>query len=188
MKKRRPIYFIFCEGKSNKTEVTYLNHFKRVSSNYSLTIKPTDNTNPMSMLNYAVSYSANHGYNKASGDMIFLLCDVDTEEKRKKLIEQGVFEKAKKRNVEILFSNPSFEIWFLNHFVLRKKKYQNQNGVILDLRKYLPEYDKNKDVYSFLNDIDKAIQNSKKQCKDISCLFQDDSGTDFYILIEYLLV
>ncbi|MDY6063529.1 MAG: RloB family protein [Candidatus Enterosoma sp.] len=187
MRKRRPVYFIFCEGKSNKTEVTYLGHFKRASSTYSLTIKPTDNTNPSSMLGYAVSYSKNHGYNKSSGDMIFLLCDVDTKEKRDNLIEIGIIEKARKKNVILLFSNPAFEIWFLNHFALKKRIYQNQKELIADLKKYLPEYEKNGDVYPLLDKVDVAIKNSKKQCDLESCLLQENAGTDFYVLVEYLL-
>ena len=185
---RKPVYFIFCEGTSNKTEITYLSHFRCIDSSYSMTMKPTSNTNPEAMLTYAVSYSRRQGFDERSGDKIFLLCDIDTKEKRKRLLDANIIEKAKRKHATILFSNPSFEIWFLNHFRKTTKIYQNQNEVIQDLRHFIPDYEKNKDVFKILNDnMELAIQNSRIQLHSTFCIEQENAGTDIFVLIELLI-
>lgn len=161
--KRKPVYFVFCEGASNKTETTYLSHFKKTCSEYSLIVKSTNHSDPKTMLDFAVSYSVSHGFKKSNDDQIFLLCDVDTCQKRRCLMNMEILKRAEKKNAMILFSNPSFEIWFLNHFKYHSKNYRDQDELIRELKKYLPDYEKNKDIYFFLPDIGKAIENSKRQ-------------------------
>lgn len=185
MRKRRPVYFIFCEGKSNKTETTYLMHFKKISSSYSMVIKPTDHTEPLSMLSYAVSYCRNHGFDVRSHDLIFLLLDVDTKENV--VDEERYHRKGQKKNVSVLFSNSSFEVWFLDHYIYTEKSYRNQDELIADLNRYLPEYEKNKDVFSILGSYEKALRNARRQSRGESCLFQESAGTDFYKLLEVLV-
>lgn len=102
-------------------------------------------------------------------------------------METEILKLARKKNAMILFSNPSFEIWFLNHFVCHLKNCRSQKELIDELKRYIPEYGKSRDVYPMLPDIKTALRNSKKQCKEYSCLNHDCCGTDFYILMEKVL-
>lgn len=122
------------------------------------------------------------------GDKIFLFCDVDTKDKRKQLLNDNIIEKAKTRHALILFSNPSFEIWLLNHFRRTTKVYLSQEEVIRDLKHYIRDYEKNKDVFPTLNNrLQIAIENSKMQLSKGCCLEQENAGTDVFRLIELLM-
>jgi hypothetical protein len=66
------------------------------------------------------------------------------------------------KDVIICLSNPSFELWFLLHFTpIVSKLFRSE--VIEKLKEFIPDYEKNKDVYDLL--LDKrieAIKNAKK--------------------------
>ncbi|SHI02863.1 RloB-like protein [Butyrivibrio fibrisolvens DSM 3071] len=67
------------------------------------------------------------------------------------------------RSISFVISNPTFEIWFLLHFKFTTKTYLNGDMVIGDLKKYIPDYEKSKDVYSLCNDrISDALRNADK--------------------------
>ena len=102
-------------------------------------------------------------------------------------MKKDIIGKAKKKNVSVLFSNPSFEVWFLDHYIYTEKSYLNQDELIADLKRYLPEYEKNKDVFSILGSYEKALRNARRQSGGESCLFQESAGTDFHKLLEVLV-
>src|SRR5574344_75780 len=116
MKKRtaRKVIYLFFEGQDNKTESLYFSHFK--SEDYSLKLIPNGNTDPLGMLDYACAYLKRNTVLEVR-DRVFLLIDVDNKQKEAKLINGNFPAKVKKKKFEVIFSNPSFEIWFLNHFV-----------------------------------------------------------------------
>ncbi len=53
-RKRKPIFFVACEGAHNKTESNYLQHFKN-NNGVLLKIKPTSNTAPETMLDISTT-------------------------------------------------------------------------------------------------------------------------------------
>ncbi len=188
MKKRKPIYFLFCEGKDNKTELLYFGHFNG-SSHYALKIKPSSHNDLKGMLDYALNYCRNNGYDPRFGDRIFLLTDIDTSSKRTDLLKERVWEKPKYKQIKVIFSYPSFELWFLNHFEYSTRRYHNQDELIDRLKTYIRSYEKQKDVFNFCGDYRKAIMFSKKQCE------QKDGDiwplvpfTYAYELVEFLIL
>lgn len=73
------------------------------------------------------------------------------------------------KNVRIVVNNPCFEYWFLLHYVKTQKKFANCSGVIKELKKQLPGYDKtekyfkagSKDIYARLKpNLKEAIANT----------------------------
>lgn len=76
---------------------------------------------------------------------------------------------AEYENVRIVVNNPCFEYWFLLHYVKTQKKFANCSGVIKELKKQLPGYDKtekyfkagSKDIYARLKpNLKEAIANT----------------------------
>ncbi len=121
------------------TEQWYLKHLKD-HKNYGYAIRP--------------SLFSDIGIEKAEGiidelvtggcDHITFLTDYDT------IVAQGkqvVFDKIVKRykdveEVLICDSMPSIELWFLLHFKYTTKEFTNCAEILIDLKKYLPEYEK----------------------------------------------
>lgn len=65
--------------------------------------------------------------------------------------------------IELIPSNPCFEIWYKAHFTDSIKSYVNNKELIRDLNNLIPNYKKNMDVYPLLYDkMDIAIKNSIK--------------------------
>jgi len=70
---------------------------------------------------------------------------------------------ANKSNIIACISNPCFEVWFLLHFSYSTRCLNVFEDVKMELLKYMPDYEKNKDVYHKLQPYqDKAIMNAKK--------------------------
>lgn len=58
------------------------------------------------------------------------------------------YEDAKDRGIRFADSMPAFEIWFLLHYDTPNMYYRTQDGVIDDLKKYIPDYSKNQEWLS----------------------------------------
>lgn len=76
-------------------------------------------------------------------DFVWCVFDRDT------ITEQGMSDDFKKQyntaldlGIKFADSMPAFEVWFLLHFALPSPFYISQDGVIKDLRKYIPDYSK----------------------------------------------
>ena len=97
------------------------------------------------------------------------------------------------KDINISFSNPNFELWFLLHFELYVTKIE-RSEVIQRLKKYIPQYKKNMNVYDLL--IDKrpqAIINAKKLIRihekdgiEQLCV-ESNPSTQVYSIVEEIL-
>lgn len=119
-----------------------------------------------------VEYFVKEGF-----DQVFCLLDMDRLLRVSK--EMQVYKNAnrkfsKNKDTKVIFieTNPCTEFWFLLHFLpgLTSKNYSTYEDVVLDLRRYLPGYEKTKrylgrnNLYQFLckeGDLSKAMQNSE---------------------------
>lgn len=75
-------------------------------------------------------------------------------------------KKAKTKGIEIIFSNPSFELWLLLHYVNHTKSCENSELLTM-LKKFLPDYHK-ADPELFLKTrqrTETAIHNAYKMTK-----------------------
>jgi hypothetical protein len=104
----KPTFFVFCEG---ETEETYIKHLR------SLYRLPIEIDPKIAGNRITAQYIANYKKHRTihPKDKTFLIYDSDVE---------PVLEKLKKiKNVDLLCSNPCFELWYLLHFV-------NQNAAL----------------------------------------------------------
>lgn len=184
----RSVIYLFSEGKTNKTEKLYFHNFVNLCP-YTIRFVPGNETNPEGILNFAIVYlERNTDFFRNRKDKAFIVCDVDNEEKRKRIIQEKIVDRAKKKRISFLFSNPSFEIWFLNHFKATRKPFPDGNSLTTALKKYLPNYSKNMDFFNLLQDKTKlAIKNSKFQFMDDNTGIPRSPGTKVYELVDLLI-
>lgn len=76
-------------------------------------------------------------------DSVWCVFDRDT------IIQKGMskelksqYEKALSLGIHFADSMPAFEVWFLLHFAMPHHFYSSQDGVIKELRKHIPDYEK----------------------------------------------
>ncbi|MDR0934988.1 MAG: RloB family protein [Erysipelotrichaceae bacterium] len=157
--RKRIIVFAY-EGKNNKTEKSYFNHYVPSENSCLLKHVSCGNTDPEGMVKSIKRKRKEFDY-KSDEDLTFIFMDIDNDpEKLKKIAD---IKKKLDKNTFIIESNPCFETWFLNHF---EKFCQNitSKDLIHRLKKYIADYEKNLDVFELLEPKQKtAIENSKSQ-------------------------
>lgn len=159
-KRKKVIVFAF-EGKNNRTEAIYFSHFRPCNEDYVLKPFSTGVTDPLKMIESTKAKRKIYDYN-AKEDKTYIFMDGDNDKNKIKTIKTLLPTLGK--DITIIVSNPTFELWFLNHFCKTTKSYFNGEELIDDLKKYIPEYSKNKDYHLILSNLQKnAIQNSKFQ-------------------------
>ena len=159
-RKRKPVILISTEGK-NKTEEIYFNNFKR-NNNYSIIYSKGNYTDPINMVNALQSDIKKMELQKRYGDIAYCVFDTDVDISKQEQINKAL-SKLKNKNtiIELIPSNPCFEIWYKAHFSNSTKSYNNNEELIKDLRKLIPNYQKNIEVYSIIaNKTEVAIDNA----------------------------
>lgn len=142
----------------------------RIAKRYPFQLKPTfPKHSDWKYIFKQASYCLREGYDK-------VVCLVDMDVVYSKNEMQAYHEakaKIEKARVSIIETNPCTEFWFLLHFLpsLSTKSYINYEEVVIDLRKYLPKYDKTKKyfqkvkLYEYLTtygDLKRAINYAEK--------------------------
>ena len=152
------------------TEKIYFERLKGLERYSTLRIKPDlpKHSSIQSLLDYAKKEQKTGVY-----DYVWLVFDRDillSQNLPKSILDLiNNPDKLKGQGINIADSMPSFEIWFLLHFCMPKMIYQNQDKVIEELCKYLPDYckkqewlDKN-DIYAKLKtNLNAALHNAKQ--------------------------
>lgn len=147
---------IVCEGKV--TERIYFEKYRTVlrSTNIKVEIPKTKCTDPINLTKSALAYRRDH--HLKTGDTVWCVfdCDENTNEQMAQACKiAGV-------NVLLCLSNPSFELWYLLHFTPITSKIFREEAMAR-LKEFMPDYDKNIDVYGRLEDKrEQAIKNAKQ--------------------------
>lgn len=193
LRERKKIILIGTEGK-NKTETKYFNKFNRLLTNFTIQFSNGNETDSLGVINNTVSSMNQYDIRTNEGDMVFALIDYDVKQSKQHFQKvETAQNKANKYAINVLISNPIFEIWYLQHFRYSTKSYNSNEEVLNDLKLYIPDYQKNSDVFDFLfKDINCAIQRSKKlelYHKDNDHLTFDKKcpSTEIYKLVEILI-
>lgn len=160
-KQRKPYVFIVCEGR-NKTEITYFDHFKERSAPFNLHCKPCESTDIHSMAKKAASIFVENDLDLDLGDRVFCLVDLDLEQTK---YDKFITAKKKYKKIDIIPSNPCFEVWLQYYFTKYPKVVPSSQKVKEEMAKILPGYTESMDVIAEAN-IDlsnhvQAIQNSE---------------------------
>lgn len=181
---------IGAEGK-NKTENMYFHNFNDRQNSYRIIMANGNSTDPVRMVEDIITTMEKMDINPDYGDKVYCIFDTDESERKDNQIKDAMIL-ASKNKIEVIISNPCFENWFLCHFIYTTKHLTNAN-VVQKLKKYIPNYAKNINVYSQLKNLTPtAINNAKKQCEYQKSLgrnihkVQSNPCTEIYIIIEEL--
>ena len=161
-RKIKPVYLIIAEGR-NKTETLYFSNYQKQGSPYSIRfVKAGSRTDAESLYLALEAKWKELGLSSDNGDRGYVVIDIDNDAAKASKVRE-LQKRNKVGDIRFIVSNPDFEIWFLLHFRYTTKAYSDGDAVIADLKKYIPDYAKNKDVYGLCNtNVKKAIKNSKK--------------------------
>ena len=192
-RKTKCAWLIICEGR-NRTETNYLHHFSKRDGSVCLVIKPSENTDPKGMVLRAEKLAKDLDIGKNAGDRIICLIDLDISTEKAQTIDHL---RRNHQKVEIIITNPCFEIWFLLHFTSHPDRESCSHNVKKQLARYIPNYTENMDVMQKSKEVqynyEIAIQNAEilraeHIRKNLSILSPDANPyTEMDILIKRLL-
>lgn len=161
---KKKTILIGVEGKKNRTENLYFNNFNVCGGNYIIKLANGNLTDPVKMVNDIIRTMRLNEIDSKYGDKVYCVFDGDMNDSKNAQIIKAM-SLASKHNIEIIVSNPCFEEWFLCHFVYTTK-YLSSDEVISKLRTYIPNYEKNLDIFNIINNFtDTGVRNAKKQVK-----------------------
>lgn len=189
-RKRKPIIYIICEGK--ETEVLYFKHFRTRNCLVDIVPMTSKYTAAEHLVKNAKGLLSHADYFPTDGDQLWCVFDRD-DNTNTQLKTAG--EHADKNGYKIVYSNPSFEYWYLLHFVKHNGYLKDSNAVIEQLKKKdrLEKYEKSTDVFdTLLPHQTEAIQRAKERVeqleKDNIIVLSSNSNpvTTVYELVEYL--
>lgn len=189
----KTILLIF-EGK-NKTEKLYFNNFKTRNSGVILMFPSTKDTDSLSLVEFAVQCLKEFDINIKEGDRVWCIYDTDINPQKQQQLDNAR-KLAKKFKINIALSNPCFEIWYLLHFKYSTSCFGSNESLIQELKEYIPDYDKNIDVFKIVdeikNNISYATANAMKlndyhaelgrNLENIEC----NPSTQVFEVIEYI--
>lgn len=161
-RKRKKIILIGVEG-ANKTEKNYFQGFNRRHGEYVVRFARGNDTDPLIILKSVyIAAQKDEELRFDEGDRAFCVVDTDVDCVKQRQINEAV-KYSKNKNVEVILSNPCFEVWLLQHFKYSSKSFSSNEAVIEELKKYIPTYKKSSDVFeSLLPFLKSAIDNAKK--------------------------
>ncbi|HAH63594.1 MAG TPA: hypothetical protein DCL73_16035 [Treponema sp.] len=123
-----------------ETEQIYFSEMKSIERIPGITVIPrmAAHSSVYHILKMALNEQSSLAY-----DSVWCIFDYDTVLQDK--MTQEVLDMMKNAEINgICFADslPSFEVWYLLHYVLPKQQYPNQNAVIQELQKYISGYEK----------------------------------------------
>ena len=147
------------EGK-NKTEKQYFSNFKQIQDKYLIRWASGNATDPVGIVENIKKDILQK--NLKAGDRAFAVFDIDIDPLKEDVVEKAR-NLAKEHNIELITSNPCFEVWFVLHFEDSTASYNSSKDVINKLRTYITGYKKSDDVFKVLQGRMKAaILRAKK--------------------------
>lgn len=142
--------YIFCEG---TTEEIYLRHFE--NRTYNVEIIPVDSkhTDAFGIVLFAKEYIRREKLDLELGDRGYCVFDSDPKSNPDIKKTFDVLYGCKEKGLYEIFSNPSFEVWFVLHF--REAPHgltaiQMKHEVKRLVADTYPNYSETTDVYDFL--------------------------------------
>lgn len=192
LRKRKNKILIAVEG-TNKTEKIYFSNFDDGKKPYTITIAKGNDTDPLGMIKLLSKEIDKRDIDLSNGDIAFCIFDTDINSKKNKIIEDAI-NLAKEKGIRVITSTPCIELWFLLHFEYTTARLSN-NGVIKRLKKYLPKYQKNINIFSDIKDkVYEAIERAKRlesfqlQNNKVIGMVEANPNTEMYKIVEELIM
>ncbi len=190
-RKRKPVVYIICEGE--KTEIKYFKSYRTRDSIITIEPLPSKYQAAKALVEHAQSKIIQLDYDQSNGDEIWCVFDRDNNSDA----DLGSAEQlARRLGYQIAYSNPSFELWYLLHFVDQRGKLADSDAVerLLDRQERLPEYDKTKDYSARLQRYrTEAIVRAQRRLEELATEGQKlirregNPYTTVHELVQYLL-
>ncbi|WP_439239066.1 RloB family protein [Lonepinella sp. BR2919] len=185
---------IICEGK--KTEPLYFEGLKQEYQLHTANIKITSalGSDPISLINTAKKLYTESKNEGNIFDKVYCVFDKDKHPNYDNAV--NIIEKLKPNNTFFAITSvPCFEYWLLLHFEMNTKSYSATgkksiaDKVIDDLKKYIPDYEKNnKNIFALTKkDLLIAISNAEKANKMAEETNTDNPSTKVVDLVKYLI-
>jgi len=157
MRPPRPCVLIVCEGE--KTEPTYFKDLRRDRRLSAAEVEICGKecaSHPRLVVDYALKRKREEKRAKLPYDSVWCVFDQDDHKK----IEEALI-RARDNEIQVAFSNPCFELWYLLHFEYSTAERHRDAVVSLLKNGHLPGYDKSESVYhSLLEHQECATQNA----------------------------
>lgn len=178
---------IVCEGR--KTERIY---FESLRSTYRLSAVEVEVIGlaaaPITVVNAALELRKEQARKARSGsgtsfDAVW--CVFDTEIPHNNPSLPQAIDKAKANGLSLAISNPSFEYWYLLHFVFTDRAFYNSDEVCEELRNHITNYDKATDYREVLLPHTATAISRAKSIPDPDDIFPQPS-TRVYQVVEKL--
>lgn len=185
--------YIFCEG---ETEKIYLRHFEDRAHNVEIVSVDPKHTNAYGIVTFAQKYIQKEKLNLKLGDRGYCVFDSDPASNPdiKKVFQ--ALEGWEKRGLYSVFSNPSFEVWFVLHFgnaPYGKSAAQMKNYLKELLKDTYPNYSETVDIYEYILPMQmeavrraKRLHKSQQEVHDTVYSHACNPYTDVFCFIEYM--
>ncbi len=164
-RKRNPVVYLICEG--TETEIRYFKRFRSRGCHIDIIPIPSQYKAADRLIQKVRATMGTNPYYPDEGDVIW--CVFDRDENSDAALQKAK-QVAMKEGYRLAYSNPSFELWFLLHFVNQSAEITHCEGVIRMLKQpgRLERYEKNHDVYDQLEPLQKdAIERAKQRIQTL---------------------
>jgi hypothetical protein len=160
------LIFILCEGKETEPNYFKAIRAKKQRCNFKIEIpKNVNGTNPKKLLQYGKELKKDD-----PNDIVWCVFDHD---ERPYLNE--IIQKMKNAGLEVAFSNPCFELWFLLHYTYSSSNLTSEQAKNELKKKYINDYDKSMSgIYSILEPHQHAAMFAAEQLRK----YHSDNNND----------
>ncbi len=185
--------YIFCEG---ATERIYLRHFENRAYNVEIIAVNPQHTDAYGIVSYAKKYIHKEKLNLELGDKGYCVFDSDpvSNPDIKKVFQ--ALDGCEKKGLYSIFSNPSFEVWFVMHFcdAPHGKSAKQMKKCLKELLKdKYPHYAETVDIYDYiLPRQEDALKRARTLHKSQSAVHETvyshacNPYTDIFYFIDYV--
>lgn len=167
-RKQKRLFLFAAEG-HNCTERNYFRGFNADYKDVSIRYANGSSTDPVGLVNELIKAMNSFDFSYEDGDRAFCFIDADCNSTKDVQIEEAR-RIAIEYKIQIIVSNPCFELWYICHFTGSPHHYSSSGSLIADMDSYIAGYEKSDpSIYEGLKDrMGDAIQNAEKL--ESSCL------------------
>ena len=164
-RKRNPVVYLICEG--SETEIRYFKRFRSRGCNIDIIPISSQYKSADRLVQKAKATMGNNPYYPEDGDSIW--CVFARDDNSYEVLLRDKLS-AQKEGCDLAYSEPSFALWFLLHFVNQQAEVEDCLALIRLLKQTnrIPDYEKNKDCFDTLKPLQAAaIQRAKAHTEQI---------------------
>lgn len=174
-----PNVFVLVEG---RTEEIYLSHLKVRGSNYTLHVERFDGNQPMKMVKRCAARFKERGMSRKSGDRVFCVLDVDNNSVDDL---RETMDYAKNHGIELIISNPCFEVFFLLHFQ-DSVPLKSAAEIKEDTKSHIKGYTETMDCWHLLLKRKERALECSRSFVGIDDIEADRTGSSIWVLFDAL--